>query len=351
MPIQTALALLLILNAILLTTAAAQTFTVTVDDGRHTGSGSSNPANGGVFAAHANDGIVVDGIQSDNLATITENVATSAVTFTAEFVDDSLGLGLTGLKIQYDVTISAFRFDGADTVAGLIDEASGHLGIRGGSNNSTIDSAAGIDNGEEFEFIRASIGNVSVVADPNGALGGGETIAVDGFVGPTIRVGSSDGAEKGSVYIAGTTDVGTTALASFDGTSFRQYLTWETAALEVDSYPDTAPTNGDQGIDLQGFKAQFSIVSDPGSLDGLRMTDVTFDGTTATATWNSRANQPYFVYFSTDLVNWEELDDSFASQGESTTYTDDLATRFGALEPPQPVPANGFYRAEENNNG
>lgn len=45
-----------------------------------------------------------------------------------------------------------------------------------------------------------------------------------------------------------------------------------------------------------------------------------------TITWNSRDNRVYAVESSDDLIAWEELNDSVASGGESTTYTDILAT-------------------------
>jgi hypothetical protein len=77
------------------------------------------------------------------------------------------------------------------------------------------------------------------------------------------------------------------------------------------------------------------------------MTDVTFDGTTSTATWNSNPDQQYFVYFSTDLINWAEIDDSFVSQGTSTTYTDAIVERFAKDE--LPVPDQGYYRVLKSN--
>ena len=78
------------------------------------------------------------------------------------------------------------------------------------------------------------------------------------------------------------------------------------------------------------------------------MTAVSFDGSEATATWNSKpAPQLYYVYFSTDLTNWIELEDSVESQGASTTYTDPIADRFALDE--LPVPDHGFYRVEESN--
>jgi len=48
------------------------------------------------------------------------------------------------------------------------------------------------------------------------------------------------------------------------------------------------------------------------------------DPISATFTWNSRPDLEYKVEASRDLLNWIELDDGFASQGETTTYIDTL---------------------------
>ena len=39
-------------------------------------------------------------------------------------------------------------------------------------------------------------------------------------------------------------------------------------------------------------------------------------------TWNSRTNKTYAVDVSDDLITWDELDDGVASEGESTSYSD-----------------------------
>jgi len=49
-------------------------------------------------------------------------------------------------------------------------------------------------------------------------------------------------------------------------------------------------------------------------------------GGKTTIAWNSRANKTYAVDSSDDLNAWEELTDSVDSEGESTSYTDFLAT-------------------------
>ena len=41
-----------------------------------------------------------------------------------------------------------------------------------------------------------------------------------------------------------------------------------------------------------------------------------------TVTWQSRPNRNYVISRSTDLQSWEELNDSYASEGEATSFTD-----------------------------
>ena len=57
---------------------------------------------------------------------------------------------------------------------------------------------------------------------------------------------------------------------------------------------------------------------------GLAITDVRFDAATRTAefTWNSRSGATYKVDYSADGKSWIEFDDSYASAGETTTYSD-----------------------------
>jgi hypothetical protein len=54
------------------------------------------------------------------------------------------------------------------------------------------------------------------------------------------------------------------------------------------------------------------------------ITQLTYDGTGATLTWNSRPGASYALDFSTDLTegSWTEIDDGIISQGEETTFTD-----------------------------
>ena len=69
--------------------------------------------------------------------------------------------------------------------------------------------------------------------------------------------------------------------------------------------------------------AELAAGSSPISLAGFRITEITrtADGDVS-FTWNSSANRVYGVWASTDLAGpWIELDDSYASEGETTTFT------------------------------
>ena len=54
-------------------------------------------------------------------------------------------------------------------------------------------------------------------------------------------------------------------------------------------------------------------------------------------TWNSRTNKTYAVDISDDLITWDELDDGVASEGESTSYSDNSPAGT----------SHKFYRARE----
>ncbi|MDG2401024.1 MAG: hypothetical protein P8M04_10660 [Akkermansiaceae bacterium] len=77
-------------------------------------------------------------------------------------------------------------------------------------------------------------------------------------------------------------------------------------------------------------------------LTGFTITGIEYDisAPSATVTWNSKPNLFYSIEFSTDLVNWEEVSDSIESDGATTSYFDDLSTRFSLGE----LPIHGYYR-------
>ena len=79
---------------------------------------------------------------------------------------------------------------------------------------------------------------------------------------------------------------------------------------------------------IEGFSQELEITSidiDPGSRN-------------ITITWASRETGRYIIERSTDLLNWDELDDSYPANGDSTTFID--AGVFGDL-------SKVFYRVTE----
>ena len=53
-----------------------------------------------------------------------------------------------------------------------------------------------------------------------------------------------------------------------------------------------------------------------------KITDVSLDSGDVTITWNSRPGRNYVLDSSSDMQTWLEVEDSIASMGSSTTYTD-----------------------------
>ena len=167
-----------------------------------------------------------------------------------------------GLVFSFDV--EQFGYTTAGSGATLVNvRSSEHIGVDqpgGGEDRNQIDSAA-LLGGSVGEFLRLIITNLSVDADPNNTLGG-NPLQIDGFTSITSRHQNQndDGADTGTIYAAGTTDVGTTALGSYVSTTeFRDFITFS-ATNGVDVVP-----TGDKTT-LQGFSAQFSVVPEPGSL-------------------------------------------------------------------------------------
>ena len=65
-----------------------------------------------------------------------------------------------------------------------------------------------------------------------------------------------------------------------------------------------------------------SDMSDPFVLTAVSVlvNDAT-DEATVDLTWNSRSNIAYKIEFSSDLVKWEEIDDSYPTGGDSTSFS------------------------------
>jgi hypothetical protein len=94
---------------------------------------------------------------------------------------------------------------------------------------------------------------------------------------------------------------------------------------------------GDNNPILQGV-----IVHRAGSGRIFQITDIGKSPAELTLTWNSLPGKEYAVEWIQDLSStvWTELDDGVASEGESTSFTDDDAGRVGA--------SDGYYRVREN---
>ena len=81
------------------------------------------------------------------------------------------------------------------------------------------------------------------------------------------------------------------------------------------------------GLRVEGLQALGNAVAVP----PFEIFEISYDAEapSATFTWNSRPGENYKVDASTNLVAWGELDDSFPSGGETTTYTDTQAVLLG----------------------
>ncbi|MBT7983624.1 MAG: LamG domain-containing protein, partial [Akkermansiaceae bacterium] len=77
-----------------------------------------------------------------------------------------------------------------------------------------------------------------------------------------------------------------------------------------------AAGNADEIMDLH--------LSGPGGGTALEFTNITYntDDGAFTLEWNSKPNKTYALYYSLDLSDWEaDIDDSIASEGETTSYS------------------------------
>lgn len=291
---------------------------------------SDSTSNAGALQTAATSGAPeIDGVTTTVVTGVTGGSEPSVMTYRAVGAD---------LDFTYDITVEAYQSEGGVETLVTRRNVSGHVqpsSNLGGQDRQRIDSPDTVGEGN-WEFVRLTVGNVQVTS--------GGPINLLGFSAAQVNSINATG-DDGDIEDASNDSV----LASWVGDPEGASGTLELSATHPTSidFVATGNSGGRNANKASGFAVAFE--TGPGS--PFIMTDVTFDGSTATATWNSDPDQPYYVYFSTDLVNWEELDDSFASQGASTTYTDDIASRFAAMDPPQPVPAFGFYRAEENNDG
>ena len=74
---------------------------------------------------------------------------------------------------------------------------------------------------------------------------------------------------------------------------------------------------------------------------GLVITEISVnsDLLTTSLTWSSRLGRVYSVDKSTDLINWQEVDDAVDSRGDATSYV---------VVSPEPGEARLFFRVREN---
>jgi len=151
-------------------------------------------------------------------------------------------------------------------------------------------------------------------------------------------------------------------------------MTWYFNSAEaIDTIPATKDDFGDSlnrtiavGGHPLGFSADFAngLIYEPrvtlgalepeellfgsGGGDDFRITSVSYDNNakapSVTFAWNSRPKADYIVEYSTDLENWEELDDGFASQGETTSFTHEFVPDFPNLIGTERL----YYRVTEN---
>jgi hypothetical protein len=125
---------------------------------------------------------------------------------------------------------------------------------------------------------------------------------------------------------------------SFEETAFARYVEFTC----VDNW-FTAPGDGTGGVvpggDRVGFgEIAFAIV-DPISSTPFAITDIVFDGTEVTLTFNSRPGVSYTAWRSDNMApdTWAEMDDNVSSQGDVTVFVDKTL-------PQEPVPNRVFYR-------
>ncbi len=138
-------------------------------------------------------------------------------------------------------------------------------------------------------------------------------------------------------------------------------MTWYFDSNEaVDSVPATKDDFGDSlnrtiavGGHPLGFSADFvnGLIYEPRvtlgalgpgdllyggqSADRFRITAVDYDDNpdspSVTFEWNSQPGANYLITYSLDLAQWEELDDSYASGGETTSFTHAFVPDFAGL--------------------
>lgn len=171
--------------------------------------------------------------------------------------------------------------------------------------------------------------HVVAVADVDTANTGTGTLYVNGVpvAGPTTSTGTiNDWLDGGSARFGiGTSVPGATPL-------YADQLVGDIAEL-----------NYFQGRALDASVIEDRYVKISGNAQEFKITEILpdLDRGTVSLTWPSRAGRSYTVEYSSDLEQWIELDDSYLSQGDTTTYIDESL--------PVPIPRTRYYRVRQEN--
>ena len=84
--------------------------------------------------------------------------------------------------------------------------------------------------------------------------------------------------------------------------------------------------NGHDGIAVGSASINRMLNAPVSSSASLEITEVTYDlsGDEVTIVWSSRSGRTYAIDYSEDLMDWSEIDDGIAADGDSTEFTDIL---------------------------
>jgi len=85
------------------------------------------------------------------------------------------------------------------------------------------------------------------------------------------------------------------------------------------------------------WQAATNEVIVPLEITGIELTESEGESSVS-LTWRSKPNRNYLIFSSTDLINWQEITDSYPSEGDTTSFTN---------TPIPPNPPVLFYKVEE----
>ena len=147
----------------------------------------------------------------------------------------------------------------------------------------------------------------------------------------------------GSSYTTGTDDffmgdlrAGVAPVPGVNGTGISQS---DFDVVQVIVYTDALSDEQVAGVNewLANHPAGTANRRDPGLV--ITEISVNSDLLTTSLTWSSRLGRVYSVDKSTDLINWQEVDDAVDSRGDATSYV---------VVSPEPGEARLFFRVREN---